>query len=220
MRPKVGFSSPSKTALNRFQSPNMLHRTLQAVFESVIYFDRARHKSIGSHYGRIINGLAKLFGFEVGSPRTVFLSPGKVLSGTVGDRGRVQRGIEGDQQGSEDGDRNWEQLQAVDLSTDVFANDSVVQDGLYVFTIGKDGDQHATAIAKAGNEILLLEPNQGLLFFDATNAEELRSYLEVYENLAARDGVQRHRGKLYPVVGIVMGDEELLQLAENANERA
>ncbi|CAD7969086.1 unnamed protein product [Amoebophrya sp. A25] len=166
-------------SVNRFQSPNMLHRTLQAVFESAIYFDRARHKSIGSHYGRIINGLANIFGFEVGAPR---IYP----------------------------------LQDADLASDVFEE---MPDGLFVFTIGKDGDQHALAIAKAKGDVLLLEPNQGLMYFQVQAAEKLRPYLEVYENLASRDGIQRHKGKLYPVIGVRDVDETLMKRAEQANEK-
>ncbi|CAD7935810.1 unnamed protein product [Amoebophrya sp. A120] len=199
----------SPEALNRFQSPNMLHRTLQAVFESVIYFDRAREKKIGSHYGRIINGLSSLFGFEIGAPKTYFLAEDpELLQPQVG-------GSTSSEDASER--RTPERTKRTSILQQVFTDD--IQDGLYVFTIGKDGDQHATAIAKVDNQILWLEPNQGLIFFETSAADKLKPYIQVYENLASKDGFQRHRGKLYPVRGIAEPDLNLLQLAERANER-
>lgn len=163
--------------LAHFRTPNVVHRTLQAVFEASIHFDKDRRKAIGEDYARIMNGLARVLGFGVGVPKVYYLQD------------------------------------VEDVGRDVFGK---MQDGIFIFTIGKDGDQHATGVLKSKSTILFLEPNQGLLLFDISAAHQhIRPFLKVYETLAHSTGPQRHRGKLYPLLGgkqAAEGNAEVMRL--------
>jgi len=110
-------------------------------------------------------------------------------------------------------------------------------DGMFVFTLGRDGDQHATAVCKSNGKVIWFEPNQGMVIFDLKALEDdeqgivpaessrktgvladLKNFLNVYEDMANEPDKQRHRGKFYPVTGMSpVADVELLLLIEKAN---
>lgn len=197
--------------LERFQRPNLLTRTLQAVFEALITLEQDRGTKIGFHYGAIINGFARVLGISVGAPVTWFLQPKAAAGGPAGAAG------------------DGKKTSGVYLLKSVFGR---LPDGLFVFTLGRDGDQHATALCKSETQLLWFEPNQGLFVYDISGAEdaeetrsgdvvveELARRINVYADLASKDSPQRHRGKFYPITGLisVVGDETLLEQLVTAN---